>query len=1004
MASELTTALGMCAGTTGVGFNSLSANTFNVADTVLGYATFTSPSGNLTLGAGSAGTNGSDVCSTTAGGNFAIGNSGAVPTTALTASNLRTAINDCPTGTGVSATYTTGSAFTATDTSILGNDTNFTVSGAQAGVFGWTGPTLGSNGSNSCTTPASATFALAGSGIMPTTSTIAAQMVSLINTSCSAAVGVSASAASANTFVETDTTLGAGSYTGSTDLTWSGVTTGSNGTGPTCTTGPSPYTANYVVAQTVATLAQNAVAAINSCPTSAGVVATYTTGGAFTVANSTFGSATGTLSVADSNVTGIFGWSGVTAGGTGSNACTGNTTGTYAYSGTLSTLATNLSTAIGDCGSHTTTGVTATAGTPANGITLTAAAAGSGGNSISLGNASGVFTWSGADLTGGSDGTTSGTASPPTFGYWSVNNYSQPQTAANLATAITQNTTTSGVVSAAASGDTVVVTALVSGSAGDYPVGEANFTAFTWNPSPDLGGAGGSNAVGAGQYPSKYSFSDSSEGLCADQTTPDYVVYNTGVAGGSTQANIIAYDNIYTGCPTTSVPVPNVYWSYHTGPGSVVTSSILSLDGTKVAFIESPAGGAAILRVLEWTPGEGTDFGSPVSPDNSYTNSYAGAGGNTAWSGVSTNCPTTASCMISVPFQDGNNDKVSSPWYDYGTDTLWVGDSSGLLHEFTGVFLGTPAEMTNAAGSCGTPCVWPITVAAGEALTSPVFDANSLLTFVGAAGGYIYSVTNTNNADTVTTSSHLGFAAADMADAPLVDPTAGTHGEVYAFVGRNSTGSSAAIYQCGETALTACATEGIGTAEATAGTVPVYDGTFDNSYYNSANPNSPTGVIWVCGRPGGAPELWGVPINNNVMGTGSLYGPVSSSTTTACSPVTEVYTGVDDYVFVAPQTQASTGTPYESCVDSEGCVVLFQVDVGGSAISAEYVTSQAWPGSGISGMVIDTLNTTGEAGTGTNNVYFGVLGTSSTPCGGNGTAGLGTGGCAIQGLTGAASP
>ena len=153
VASGLTTALGMCAASTGVGFNTLSANTFNVADTVLGYATFTSPSGNLTLGAGSAGTNGSDVCSTTAGGNFAIGNSGAVPTTALSASNLRTAINGCPTGTGVSASYTSGSAFTATDTSILGNDTDFTVSGAQAGVFGWTGPTLGSNGSNSCTTP-----------------------------------------------------------------------------------------------------------------------------------------------------------------------------------------------------------------------------------------------------------------------------------------------------------------------------------------------------------------------------------------------------------------------------------------------------------------------------------------------------------------------------------------------------------------------------------------------------------------------------------------------------------------------------------------------------------------------------------------------------------------------------------------------------------------------------------------------------------------------------------
>ena len=143
--------------------------------------------------------------------------------------------------------------------------------------------------------------------------------------------------------------------------------------------------------------------------------------------------------------------------------------------------------------------------------------------------------------------------------------------------------------------------------------------------------------------------------------------------------------------------------------------------------------------------------------------------------------------MISVAFQDGTMDTSSSPWYDYGTDTLWVGDSAGLLHEFTGVFLGTPGEMTNTAGSCGTGCVWPITVAAGEALTSPVFDANTLLTFVGAAGGHIYSVTNTNNTDIVTTLIPFGISRLWIWQTPLSStPLRVPHGEVYAFVGRNS--------------------------------------------------------------------------------------------------------------------------------------------------------------------------------------------------------------------------
>ena len=71
----------------------------------------------------------------------------------------------------------------------------------------------------------------------------------------------------------------------------------------------------------------------------------------------------------------------------------------------------------------------------------------------------------------------------------------------------------------------------------------------------------------------------------------------------------------------------------------------------------------------------------------------------------------------------------------------------------------------------------------------------------------------------------------------------------------------------------------------TVGTVPVYDGTFDNSYYNSANPASPTGVIWVCGAPAALLRCGQCRLRIMSMGTGNLYGPVTSSTTTSCSPV-----------------------------------------------------------------------------------------------------------------------
>ena len=104
--------------------------------------------------------------------------------------------------------------------------------------------------------------------------------------------------------------------------------------------------------------------------------------------------------------------------------------------------------------------------------------------------------------------------------------------------------------------------------------------------SMDLGGTA---TTGADHYPAKYSFSTTSAGACASSSTPDFVVYNTGQTGSNTgtkEANIIAYDNIYSGCSGT---VPTVYWSYYTGTGTAATSTVLSGDGTKVAFLETMA-------------------------------------------------------------------------------------------------------------------------------------------------------------------------------------------------------------------------------------------------------------------------------------------------------------------------------------------------------------------------------------------------------------------------------
>ena len=75
-----------------------------------------------------------------------------------------------------------------------------------------------------------------------------------------------------------------------------------------------------------------------------------------------------------------------------------------------------------------------------------------------------------------------------------------------------------------------------------------------------------SAVVGADNSPAKYSFAVStptSAVNCAGGSAPDFVVYNTSTAGSTTQASIIAYDNLYDGI--CSGDVPQVYWAFDTG-------------------------------------------------------------------------------------------------------------------------------------------------------------------------------------------------------------------------------------------------------------------------------------------------------------------------------------------------------------------------------------------------------------------------------------------------------
>lgn len=478
--------------------------------------------------------------------------------------------------------------------------------------------------------------------------------------------------------------------------------------------------------------------------------------------------------------------------------------------------------------------------------------------------------------------------------------------------------------------------------------------------SESLGGAGAK--VGAGFFPAKFTFGTSAA------SCSDYVVYNTSLAGSGTRASIIAFTNLYTsGC---TAPVPKTAWAYNTG-GTVSTSVVLSADGKQMAFIHSAAGGAS-LEVLRPVTGQGTSATAPVSP-----------GTSTTTPGSYVTCKSGAgSCLLSLAFGNGANDTNSSPFYVYsGTnaDTIFVGDDTGYLHKFTGVFNGTPGEITTG----GFPAQAAVVKISGPVYNDPsktVFVVSSFDGNTPGNGGRLHEISASTGTTPSAGNSNIlgpwtsgeggcnspgtsGTGTPLTADAPIVDPAAGTNGMVYVFMGNNGAGN-AAVYQFApgfaETSCGNMVTVGTGSTSG----VPLYSGSFDALYFAAAT----TGNIYVCGTTGGDAQLWRIPItvSSNALGTPVAITTTLSTAATTCSQVTEFKNGSVDQAYVSVE---ASGRP-ANC-GGTGCVMSYTIT---SALAATATPSAVLPESGgTSGIVVDNSS----ALAGASQIYFSTL-TGST--------------------------
>jgi hypothetical protein len=453
--------------------------------------------------------------------------------------------------------------------------------------------------------------------------------------------------------------------------------------------------------------------------------------------------------------------------------------------------------------------------------------------------------------------------------------------------------------------------------------------------SMSLGGNGG---MPIAETPAKYTFDITQPPSCAN----DFVVFVVNATPGvGSQANILAFNNLYAGPqPGTCGANPTFMWSYAVGTGPVFLSPVLSLDGKKVAFIESS--NQAVFHVLTWKAGQGTNATTgAVAPGNGSsvtTLNYT----NLAVSG----CGASQSAVSNA-----------SPYIDYGKDVAYLAADNGNLYHVSGVFNGTPT-----VDYC-------ITVAANKPLTSPIYDGQSGKVFI-SDGQKVYAFVAGVNGFTAAGSIQVAGTAGSIVLSPIVDSTTGF---VYVFSNHDNSNANSIVSQM-PLALTSHADAAIGPAT----TGMILDGQFDNSYYN----NGPSaGSLYACGtQPGAAtkPSLYTLTFNNlGVLNTTPAMSNdihLNSATNPAgtCSPLLELFDGTNDRLFVGVGQQGGTG--------GANMVSMWNINARLTNNGSLPVATATNYLGGTSGFSMDNFSTFPQA----SSIYFGTLAAGrNSPCGRN---------------------
>lgn len=520
------------------------------------------------------------------------------------------------------------------------------------------------------------------------------------------------------------------------------------------------------------------------------------------------------------------------------------------------------------------------------------------------------------------------------------------------------------------------------------PISRANSKRSKVDWSVSLGPTGG---IAYGEAPSIFTANYTSPSCSAD-----FAVYTINATPGvSTQANLIGLNNLYSDSAgagfCAGITAPTFLFSYAIGTGGSALSPVLSLDGTKVAWIENRTATTSYLHVTKWVANQGGAATAPVAVTGTFS-----AGACTS---------TTTSCDFSVEYTASNHpgctthytagNSHSDLYVDYANDAGYVSANNGLLYHISNIFSNTVAPTVDFC----IPVNTTFETKPSGAMSGPVYDPILNEVFITDSEKiYAYTVNATSFSAATTPSYTFGNGGSkynyQTGPGPLLDMF---NGYLYVFSTYDAAGKTS-VTQIPTSLASGTAVE-LG-SESTNTAPMLFYGAFDNNYY-TYGPKSALSTLYSCGTDQTNTDRQDLFSISFTASTGIVNTTPAMSNNTninpgaaagLCSPITEFYDGTNDRLFVGMGQPGSAGGSNVVTMWNVNTRLTNTSGVGGTMPT--YTAEATGYLGGSSGIATDNISTDTDA----ESIYFateqvGAAGTDAAE------SGFSLNGIAVDGTT-----